>query len=165
MRSYRQYPQSGGRKIKSKTGMEYASNILAKRDYSEKELRVKIAGHFGSEEAEETVSKLKEYGYLDDTRYREVYITSRIRSGYGPFRITGELYDKGLDDDLADLDEICEKSLVDRKAILRENIQLFLERKSADDKYKLIEKCTAHFYRRGHPLSEVKRIIDEELNR
>jgi len=151
------------RKIRSKTGLEYASRILSKRDYSEKDLRKKITEHFGAEEAEETILKLKEYGYLDDERYREVYIASRIRSGYGAYRISGDLYEKGLNDDLTDLDEICEKSHIDRHAILRENVSRYMERKNIEDPYELKQKCIAYFYRKGHGLDVVKRIIDEEL--
>lgn len=153
------------RKIRSKTGLEYASRVLAKKDYSEKELKSKISEHFGADEAEETIQKLKEYGYLDDERYREMYIVSRVRSGYGAFRIAGDLYEKGLEDDLTDLDEICEKSHIDRHDILKDNIIRFMQTRKADDEYKLIEKCKAYFYRRGHRLSDVKRIIDEELDR
>lgn len=155
----------GRKKIKSKTGMEYASRLLSKRDYSEKDLRKKITEHFGAEEAAETIVKLKEYGYLNDERYREVYIQSRIRSGYGPYRISGDLYEKGLDDDLSDLDEICEKSHIDRHAILRENVASYLKRKNIEDSYELTEKCKAYFYRKGHSLSDVKKLIDEELEK
>lgn len=153
------------RKIRSKTGLEYASRVLAKKDYSEKDLRKKITEHFGEEEADTTVAKLKEYGYLDDDRYREVYIASRVRSGYGSYRISGDLYDKGLNDDLSDIDEICEKSHINRHVILKEFVARFLERKNIEDPYELRQKCTAHFYRKGHSIDEVKRIIDEELDR
>ncbi|PLX70640.1 MAG: hypothetical protein C0602_03785 [Denitrovibrio sp.] len=153
------------RKIRSKTGLEYASRVLAKKDYSERELKKKVAEHFGEEEAEETITKLKSYGYLDDERYREMYIASRVRSGYGPFRISGDLYEKGLNDDLTDLDEICEKSHIDRHEILKENVVRFLNTKKADDDYALKQKCTAHFYRKGHRIDDIKRIIDEELDR
>jgi regulatory protein len=155
----------GRKKIKSKTGLEYASRLLSKRDYSEKDLRKKITEHFGAEEADETIVKLKGYGYLDDDRYREVYIQSRLRMGYGPYRISGDLYEKGLDDDLSDLDEICEKSHIDRHAILRDNVRNYLQRKNIEDAYELSEKCKAYFYRRGHSLSDVKKLIDEELDK
>jgi len=41
----------------------------------------------------------------------------------------------------------------------------FMERKRIDDAYELKQKCIAHFYRRGHGLDMVKRIIDEEYNK
>ncbi|PLX67005.1 MAG: hypothetical protein C0603_10070 [Denitrovibrio sp.] len=153
------------RKIRSKTGLEYATRVLAKKDYSEKELRKKIEEHFGVDEAEEAISKLKGYGYLDDNRYREMYIASRIRSGYGTYRITNDLYEKGLDDSLEDLDEICEKSHIDRHQILKDDVLRFMERKRIDDAYELKQKCLAYFYRRGHSIDNVTRIIDEELNK
>jgi len=152
-------------KIRSKTGVEYAARVLAKKDYSEKELRKKVAEHFGEEEAEATIEKLKGYGYLNDERYRDMFIASRIRSGYGPFRISGDLYEKGLDDSLEDLDEICEKSHIDRHEILRENVSKYLSKMRTDDLYKEKQKCIAYFYRKGHSIDDVKRIIDEELDR
>ena len=160
----KQWHMYNKRKIRSKTGMEYAARVLAKKDYSERELRKKVAEHFGREEADETIRKLKEYGYLDDERFRDMYIASRVRSGYGAFRIAGDLYEKGLDDDLSDLDEICEKSHIDRHEILKENVIRYLQSKNGDDRYKLTEKCKAYFYRRGHRLDDIKRIIDEELD-
>lgn len=145
--------------------MEYASRVLAKRDYSEKDLKKKIAEHFGWEEAAEAVDKLKEYGYLDDERYREMFIASKVRSGYGAFRISGDLYDKGLNDDLSDIDEICEKSHINRHEILRESVARYLERKMCDDIYGLKSKCKAYFYRRGHGLDVVSEIIERELDK
>ncbi len=136
-----------------------------KKDYSEKELRQKITEHFDAEEAEYAISKLKGYGYLDDDRYREMYIASRIRSGYGTYRIANDLYEKGLDDSLEDLDEICEKSHIDRHQILKDDVFRFIERKRIDDTYELKQKCLAYFYRRGHSLDDIKRILDEELDK
>jgi len=153
------------RKIKSKTGLEYAIRVLAKKDYSEKELRNKIIEHFGAEEADETIERLKGYSYLDDERYREMYIASRVRSGYGNYRISGDLYEKGLNDSLEDLDEICEKSHIDRHEILKDNILRFIENKRIEDPYEMKQKCIAHFYRRGHSIDSIKRIIDEELDK
>jgi regulatory protein len=151
------------RKIKSKTGLEYATRVLAKKDYSEKELTAKIAEHFGWDEAKETVYKLKEYGYLNDERFRAMYIASRIRSGYGAFRISGDLYEKGLNDDLSDIDEICEKSHINRHEILENDVVRYMERKNIDDTYELKQKTLAYFYRRGHALGDVSKIIDKEL--
>jgi regulatory protein len=152
------------RKIKSKTGIEYASRVLAKKDYSEKELKKKIAGHFGEEEAEQTVDRLKEYNYLDDGRYREMFIASRIRSGNGAYRIKRELSEKGLNDSLEDLDEICQRSNIDRHGILRDCVQRYLDKKSSIEPYKLKQKCIAYFYGKGHSIDDVKRIIDEEFD-
>lgn len=142
--------------------MEYASRVLARQDYSERELKNKISEHFGREEAEETVEKLKGYGYVDDGRFREMFIASRIRSGYGPYRIENELRDKGLNEDVSDLDDICEKSHIDRQDILRNLVLRYMERKKPDDPYKKKQNCIAHFYRKGHSIDDVKRIIDEE---
>jgi regulatory protein len=153
------------RKIKSKTPLEYASRILSRKDYSEKDLLKKISEHFGFDEAREAVEKLKEYGYVDDERFRDMYICSRVRSGYGIFRISSDLYEKGLDDDLSDIDEICEKSHINRHEILKDSIVKYLERKKSDDIYGLKQKCKAYFYRRGHPLDEVSAIIERELER
>lgn len=151
------------RKIKSKTGMEYAARVLARKDYSEKELKRKVEEHFGSGEAESTVEKLKEYGYVDDGRFREMFIASRIRSGYGRYRIENELREKGLPEGLEDLDEICQKSHIDQHAILKDNIQKFIERKDRGDIYKLKQNCLAHFYRKGHSIDDIKQILEEEL--
>ena len=153
------------RKIRSKTPMDYALRVLTKKDYFESEMREKITEHFGREAADETIEKLKEYGYVDDAKCREMLISSRLRNGYGIFRIATELKEKGGDDSLTDIDDIAKSHNIDRQQILTDAVARFFETKKADSEYELKQKCIAHFYRKGHPFSDVEKIINRELEK
>lgn len=152
------------KKIRSKTPLDYALRVLTRKDYFEREMRDKITEHFGSEQAEETIARLKDYGYVNDEKCREMLIVSRLRSGYGIFRIKQELSEKGVSDDLSDIDKIAENHHIDRSAILADAVRRYIETKKAETPYDLKQKCIAHFYRRGHPLGDVEKIIRRELN-
>lgn len=137
--------------------------VLTRRDFFESELSDKIKEHFGEEEAAETIAKLKDYGYVDDEKCRRGLIVARLRSGYGIYRISAELRDKGINDDLSDIDDIAADNGIDRENILRDAVKRFLETKKAETPYDLKQKCIAHFYRKGHPLSDIDKIIRQEL--
>lgn len=151
------------RKIRSKTPMDYALRVLTRKDYFEKEMFDKIEEHFGREQAQETIERLKEYGYVNDEKCREQLIASRIRNGYGIFRIKQELNEKGVSDDLSDIDNIAEKHHIDRPAILADAVRRYIETKKAETPYEMKQKCVAHFYRKGHPFADVEKIINREL--
>ncbi|MGE4318219.1 MAG: regulatory protein RecX [Deferribacterales bacterium] len=153
------------RKIRSKTPMDYALRVLTRKDYFESEMREKITEHFGREQADETIERLKEYGYVDDVKCRELLIVSRLRNGYGMFRIQQELKEKGADDDLNDMDDIALKHHVDREAVVADAVRRFLENKKAETSYELKQKCIAHFYRKGHPFRDIEKIIDREFEK
>ncbi|WP_304168887.1 recombination regulator RecX [Lonsdalea britannica] len=90
--------------------LRYAMNVLAVRDHSETELRRKIAAFLYSsseengddsiavdQEIEQAIAYCAEYGWLDDKRFAQRYISSRSRKGYGVQRIRSELSQKGVD--------------------------------------------------------------------
>jgi regulatory protein len=75
-----------------------ALRILTRRDHSEAELRRKLQGRgFDSEATEAAVTKMKGFGYLDDSRFARQWAESAVRSGrgFGP-RIKLELLQRGV---------------------------------------------------------------------
>jgi len=46
---------------------------------------------------DEVLIRLKEHGYVSDSRFAESYIRSRSAKGFGPDRISMELHNKGVD--------------------------------------------------------------------
>jgi len=76
-----------------------ALGLLARREHSARELKAKLVqrGH-GEREAAETVDELKGRKYQSDERFAESIARSRLRQGYGPFRIRAELKSHGLAD-------------------------------------------------------------------
>jgi regulatory protein len=75
----------------------YAVALLARRDYSRRELRGKLKERGYLEHAIEPVLvDLEETRKLDDTRYGANVVASRSRRALGPARIRNELKRKGV---------------------------------------------------------------------
>ncbi|RLM19891.1 recombination regulator RecX [Brenneria alni] len=94
--------------------LRYAMNVLSVRDYSEVEIRRKLAAYLHKavatkadadeiaacasvEEIESAITYCTDHGWLDDERFARRYISSRSRKGYGVQRIRTELSQKGID--------------------------------------------------------------------
>jgi regulatory protein len=78
----------------------YAVALLARRDYSTRELRQKLKDRGYLEDAIDSVLiELEETRKLDDQRYGANVVAYRARRGQGPARIRGELRRSGLKDD------------------------------------------------------------------
>jgi regulatory protein len=73
--------------------------MLARREYSQRELRARLE-HAGCDEAESesAIRKLREQEYQDDARFGEMIVRARVGQGYGPARIQAELRSHGLAD-------------------------------------------------------------------
>lgn len=70
---------------------------LAQREYGEEELRRKLKGYSENlADTEAVIDQLKQSGQLSDDRFIEAYIQARVRRGFGPARISAELYEKGI---------------------------------------------------------------------
>jgi len=72
-------------------------DYLARREHSDFELKAKLKRKVSSiEELERQIEKLKDEGLIDNQRFSEVYIRSRLSKGFGPTRITQELIQRGV---------------------------------------------------------------------
>lgn len=79
-----------------------ALDLLARREHSEHELQRKlVARGYPPGTVGEALTGLKAAGMQNDTRYTEAYIRNRAAKGYGPLRISRELYERGIADGLA----------------------------------------------------------------
>ena len=78
-----------------------ALDLLARREHSRCELQRKLLERgFTESEINPLLEKLVGEGLQSDERFTEIYIRSRVRSGFGPIRITMELRERGVDGDL-----------------------------------------------------------------
>jgi regulatory protein len=78
-----------------------AMNLLAMREHSAKELRVKLARKCNQDELIlAAVEKLQRDGLQSDSRYAEAYTNMRLRQGKGAQIIRLELREKGINDEL-----------------------------------------------------------------
>lgn len=112
----------GGEKIRDKT-MAAALKILASRARSENQLRERLLAKpwADAEAVEDCISRLKELGYVNDSRFAHSYASSRLTlRAVGRGRLTRELRAKRVSgrtiDEALDLvfDEVGEDSLIER---------------------------------------------------
>ena len=80
------------------SAFDCALRVLALRDHSEAELRRKLKQKgYDDEEAEGSMTRLRELGYLDDARFARVFAESSIRNGRGyGARLKMELARRGV---------------------------------------------------------------------
>lgn len=71
--------------------------IIDKKDVSPNELKNRLSREgYTLRVAEDAVERAKQCGLIDDARYAEVYIHSKIRAGWGRNRIERELEERGI---------------------------------------------------------------------
>ena len=79
-----------------------AMRLLARREHSRAELRGKLVGRgFEDNSVEELLQGLENQGLLSDERFAMSLIASRAEKGYGPNRISLELRNRGVSEELA----------------------------------------------------------------
>ena len=80
-----------------------AIKLLARQESSCQRLRRKLSQRgYEDEEIDEAISRLLDYGYLDDRRYGTRWAEERLRRGpVGRRRLRAELESRGIDGDLA----------------------------------------------------------------
>lgn len=78
-----------------------ALNWLARRDYSRHELSSRLLRRFGDDApVEPLLAWLEECNFLNETRFAEAFVRSRIGRGQGELRIRHELQQRGLPEPL-----------------------------------------------------------------
>ncbi len=139
-------------KVNARRAFNKASDLLALRDHSEKELLQKLRQKGFADGAEEAMEKLKSYGYLDDSRFalRFAQELQRVKH-YGKKRIEQELYRKGVSREVVsdtleqlDFDEDALPALIERKYLR----QL--------DTEKGVQKTVAALQRMGYSFGEIR---------
>ncbi len=80
-----------------------ALRLLARREHTRRELLDKLAQRgFAEAQASPVLDALAEEGLLDESRFAEAFVRSRIQRGQGPLRIEQEMRRRGLPGALAD---------------------------------------------------------------
>lgn len=141
-----------------KRARERSVHILKNSDKTELELRNKLKEGFFPEEAVDAALKwLKEYGYVEDTRYAQRYIECH-RNRKSRRQIRYELERKGIGRDT--VAGLLEGSPVDEE----QQIRSFLEKKhyqkeSADSKE--LVRLTAALGRKGFSFETIRKVMSE----
>ncbi len=87
----------------SETALQKAVSYLARREHSQSELRWKLSSKGYDEiEVEEALERLIEQGLQSDERFAEAFVQARYQRGHGPYKISMELNQKGVDESTAE---------------------------------------------------------------
>ncbi|ACA31946.1 recombination regulator RecX [Histophilus somni] len=102
----------------SSLALSYVIGLLARREYSEFELRCKMQEkRFTEQEITQTLTHCQQKNWQNDKRFAENYLYYRAKRGYGLQRIRQELYQlKGIPAEL--INEIEQESEIDWNEIV-----------------------------------------------
>jgi regulatory protein len=79
-----------------------AMDMLARREHARAELEQKLGRKgYGQDLVGPVLELLVEERMLDDSRFVEAFLASRLRRGQGPVRIAQELHQRGVDEALS----------------------------------------------------------------
>ena len=98
MRNLKKPDSKSGQPSTTKAATIRALDLLSRREHSAKELRHKLETRgFEAEHIDAALEQLSSKGLLNEQRFVESYVHSRIQRGYGPVRIRAELRERGSD--------------------------------------------------------------------
>ena len=81
-----------------RSAMRRALDLLSRREHSAVELQAKLgAKGFEAAHIDAALAALVDKGLLNEKRFVESYVRSRINRGYGPLRIRAELRERGAE--------------------------------------------------------------------
>jgi len=128
-----------------------ALRLLERRDYSRKELILKLTEKGESlEDAEAVAERMIELGVISDERYSRMLVRHYAAKGYGACRIKQELYRHGIHTDL------WEEAMEELPSQEEQLDRLFRSKlRSSDPDRAEIKKATDAMLRRGFSWSEI----------
>ena len=89
-----------------------AVRYLSNREYSRRELRSKLlVKQFTLKDINTALDSLAEKGYQSDERFAEMFLTSRVSRGNGPFKIKIELSQRGIAETV--IEQLFDNSAID----------------------------------------------------
>jgi regulatory protein len=146
----------------ARSPLALALNLLSRRDHSEVELRRKLSPKgFSAAALDETMTRLKDAGYLDDRRFAQSFAEAAIRNGRGyGFRLRLELSRRGIPDEViedtlaaldAEYDEITTLS-----ELMARKFEGF-DPQQAEERQK--RRVISYFQRRGFSLAAIVRVF------
>lgn len=138
---------------------EQALGLLARREHSQYELRLKLWRRgFEDDLVDEVISELRDEDLLSDARYAEAYVASRVSRGFGPIRIRGELQQRGVDEALAE--DAVANADCDWEANAADQLRRRFGDEPADDQRER-QRQYRYLANRGYASDHIRRVLDE----
>ena len=145
-----------------KSARRKAMLLLDHMDRTEKGLsdRLRQAG-FSAEAVEDAMNYVRSYGYLNDLRYAENYISFRINSKSRQ-KILQELAGKGIDREtaLSAWESAAEVETPDELAVLRSTVLKKYQEETVLDE-KAMRRLQGFLLRRGFSYGDISHVLDE----
>ena len=145
-----------------KSARRKAMLLLEHMDRTEKGLsdRLRQAG-FSAEAVEDAMNYVRSYGYLNDLRYAENYISFRINSKSRQ-KILQELAGKGIDREtaLSAWESAAEVETPDELAVLRSTVLKKCQEETVPDE-KAMRRLQSFLLRRGFSYGDISHVLDE----
>ncbi|GAA0069095.1 recombination regulator RecX [Clostridium sardiniense] len=141
---------------------ETALRTVERSYKTEKEIRDKLLlKEFDEETIEKTVEFLKEYGFIDDSKFVRMFVKDRIKN-QGKNKIKYALLQKGINKYLIDevFEELDRDDEIKRAIELCEKKYLSIIKRESDD-FKIKNKITRYLLGRGYDYDIAKECIRE----
>lgn len=143
--------------------LAYAVWLLGRRAYSVREMTERLERHFTPEQVAQTLTQLQSQKLLDDAKLAEQFVQSRLVVRHqGRFRITQELFKRGIDRDLAKNSVLVvtdEDELESARELLMRRLKTWQELEPLKRRHRAIGLLA----RRGFTPSVVSRLVKELL--
>lgn len=141
-------------KADDRSAYDRAFEMLARREYSQRELRTRLkrAG-CDEDESEAALRSLRQQHYQDDDRFAEMILHARVGQGYGPARIRAELRSHGLADTV--IQGVLAGAEVDWQALAANQLRKKYGRKPPVDRADCARRA-AFLQRRGFDAATVR---------
>lgn len=137
-----------------------ALQILERMDRTEQELREKLLRkEFSPDAVEDAIAYVTSYGYLDDARYAEHYVSYR-KQFKSIRRMQFELRQKGIREEWIEAALQNAASSDDEQKLIESLIMKRIRDPETADRAS-VEKCKAYLYRQGFRMADILRGLEK----
>jgi len=145
----------------SKRPLKYALWLLGRRAYSQKQIREKLEGKkFEPEEVKNTIKHLIELKFLDDFELAKSFIRqSTLGKPKGKYRLTQELFRKGVDKEL--IEQALAEELSDEETLATQALARYGKKFTKLDRQKRYEKSMRFLLGRGFSIDIARKSVKD----
>lgn len=141
----------------------YACRVLGMREYSQKLMRQKLKlKEFHTAEIEPTIEFLLENGWLNDKRFCEAFVRSKVNKGQGQTRIQYELSQKGISQTM--IEETFLEQNVSWQVVCNDVAKRKIESASIENNIKDRQKLERFLRYRGFSGEQVRKSMNKYIN-
>lgn len=131
--------------------------LLARREYCRQEIEQKYMRKYPASDLEQVLDEMEEAGYLSDERFVEVFVRNKISQCYGLKRISFDLKQKKIPENL--MNKALDELEPDWFELAREAWERRFREPPAGD-YKVFGKQMRYLLQRGFSMDESRAAIE-----